>query len=66
MSDVAVLATAPRKPVQHIRVIAPEDELLYLCKLLPERLPEFEVIEVTTPRPIFGDPVNKKAYITIR
>ena len=65
MSD-ALQSAAPRKPVQHIRVIAPEDELLYLCKLLQDRLQEFEVLEVTTPRPIYGDPVNKKAYITIR
>ena len=55
------------KPLSHIRIIAPEEHVYRLSKLIPEYLKfEFEIIEVTVPLPIRGQDVNKKAYISLR
>lgn len=56
-----------RKPVLHLRVIAPEE----LAESISDRLADFieqeyELIEVTGSRPIFGDEQNVKIYITAR
>lgn len=56
-----------RKPISHIRIIGTEDHIYRLLKLIPESLQkEYEILEVTHPLPIFGQDVNKKAYISLR
>ena len=54
-------------PVLHIRIIGPDTHIsaisAYVTELLKQR---YEVLEVTTPRLIFGDEDNKKVYISIR
>lgn len=55
------------KPVVHVRLSGRPDLLKTVTDTIVKSLEaQFELIEVTDPRPIPNDDVNQKVYVTVR
>jgi len=56
-----------RKALIHVRITAPPELLEVVTDRLVACLEEdYEIIEVAGPRPIHGDEMNQKSYISVR
>lgn len=56
-----------RKALIHVRITAPPELLEAVTNKVVARLEEdYEIIEIAGPRPIHGDDINQKSYISVR